>query len=140
MNSVTLQLMKMKANPFIILIWSKGSHLTCETIPLWVLDLRATAQFASVMFHCQQGGEDIGAFTDPNDDSTAGAASSENATTPATSSIITDCRGQFTAEPTKLPSTNPRPCNASLYRFSTRQQAYGPVDVRITIHGIGGSK
>ena len=40
----------------------------------------------------------------------------------------------------KVPSTNPRPRSRSRYRFSTRQQTYGAVDVRITIRGVGGSK
>ncbi|KAL3787061.1 hypothetical protein HJC23_011745 [Cyclotella cryptica] len=49
--------------------------------------------------------------------------------------------GQSTQEPTKSIPSHARPHpNASRWRFSTRQQTYGPVDVRITIRGIGGSK
>ncbi|KAL7485015.1 hypothetical protein ACHAW6_010613 [Cyclotella cf. meneghiniana] len=50
--------------------------------------------------------------------------------------------GQSTQEPIKrgiASDARPHP-NASRWRFSTRQQTYGAVDVRITIRGIGGSK
>ena len=46
--------------------------------------------------------------------------------------------GETTAEQ-KLPPSNPRPRHSSRYRFSTRQQTYGAVDVRIIIRGVGGS-
>jgi hypothetical protein len=104
-----------------------GLGFTCHC-PIHIRDV-SLSQSSQLLVASWGGGEDIGVFTDPNSDLTAGAASSENATTPAASRITTDRRGQSTAGPTKLPSTNLWSHNASHYHFSTRQQTYGPVDV-----------
>ena len=52
--------------------------------------------------------------------------------------------GQSTSEGQKVePSSTTRPTNTSSncrWRFSTRQQTYGPVDVHVTIRGRGGCK
>ena len=69
------------------------------------------------------------------------AASATNAGSNTTTEGQTKARspGETTAEQ-KLPPSNPRPRHSSRYRFSTRQQTYGAVDVRIIIRGVGGSK